>query len=406
MAEKILIVDKNLAVQKLLEFALGREGFQVSVFSDSLSALDAALKNPPVLCVVEYGMEGLRLPQFLEKMRQRESLKAIPVLLMLGTPEEYDRAGLHAMGVANIIKKPLDPLEVVEKIKAHVKSGAAPDIQADIQEEKTIVASATATSHASGEFVSGDPFSETIKEGPSHPSVGGDAGEQTESINIDDLLGWPSSAGQEHAVDRSASTQKQGPPESATLRSDTPYEAPEKHDAAQDTVHDAAEVAPGEHRGDAVWSPTDFSEGYPEGYGDQPPALVGEEAGRQGAEGLEKSVERDSRQLIEEIAWEVVPSLAEALLKERVEEAATRMVNQVVQKIGQEIVEKVAWEVIPPLAETVVKKEVERMARQWTEEGTGQVQQKRIEQAVWEALSSVMETARQNRIRASGSSTD
>lgn len=57
-------------------------------------------------------------------------------------------------------------------------------------------------------------------------------------------------------------------------------------------------------------------------------------------------------ELIEKIGWEVVPKVAEALLREQVE------------SVGRELIEKIAWEVVPQLAEAIIREELDRLVRE------------------------------------------
>ncbi len=368
MAKKVLVVDKNLAVQKLLEFSLGEEGFEMSVFSDGLSALDTAFKNTPDLCIVEYGMEGLHLPQFLDKMHQRENLQQVPVILMVNASESDADPAILSQKMVYTIKKPLDPIEVLEQVKICLGVQTPPRV---LEDENTVVAWDLDLQEAE------DPNLNAPNEQSKEQSQG-------ESLSIEELLGWPSSqesekqetnAQQAETIKElrgSAPTAPLSPAPSTPISSAEPLEPVLKLSSQTSSQVPSPENSP-----DPVLHPA-----------------VGPE--KEGS--MDSAVDDASRRVIEEIAWEVVPSLTETLLKDRVQETATKMVQEMVHRIGQEIVEKVAWEVIPPLAEHAVKKEVEKSIQQQMDQGNKQQDNKElIEQIVREVLSSLAQAARDQR---------
>ncbi len=67
---------------------------------------------------------------------------------------------------------------------------------------------------------------------------------------------------------------------------------------------------------------------------------------------LEALVEGASAEIVERIGWDVVPRLAEALLREQVAAAS------------RDVIEKVVWEVVPQLAETILRSELDRLVRE------------------------------------------
>ncbi|HEY0840556.1 MAG TPA: hypothetical protein VGD74_10260, partial [Vulgatibacter sp.] len=67
---------------------------------------------------------------------------------------------------------------------------------------------------------------------------------------------------------------------------------------------------------------------------------------------LEASLAGASQELVERIAWEVVPQLTEAIVRERI------------TAIAREVIERIAWEVVPELTESILRDEVERQIRQ------------------------------------------
>jgi len=88
---------------------------------------------------------------------------------------------------------------------------------------------------------------------------------------------------------------------------------------------------------------------------------------------MEPILSKISREIIEKVAWEVVPSLAESVVRTEavvspspkevgeIPELSPKQMEVILSKISREIIEKVVWEVVPSLAEIAVQKEIERL---------------------------------------------
>jgi DNA-binding response OmpR family regulator len=379
--KEILVVDSNLAVRKLMEFALSREGFEVSAFPDGLSGLDAAFKTPPTLFVVDYRMDGMTLNQFLEKIRQRENLKRIPVVLMISSGDQYDEVKMRSMGIVDIIKKPLDPIEVLEKIKVHASADEMDTIVTAIEPPPT------------------QPAKKHVE-----PSVEPD----DEMVKIEELLGWSSSTEEspfsETAEIRSEDGQKENV--EALKATDSSFNLQEEESATgkeelilfeeeelkETQLNEASFAAvssanlsaralpPSEEEMISTPSQKTVKEMDQPVQTSSPPNLAQVEGITRQV--VEEVVHKIAQEMVEKVAWEVIPSLAEITIKKSVgnlqsqapqtvsvqkiippntsemEALTEQVVKETVQKIAQEMVEKVAWEVIPSLAEIVLKKEI------------------------------------------------
>src|SRR5262249_46874486 len=121
MAKRLMVVDSSLAIQKLIEFSLGKEGFEVVSFSDGLSALDAVEKVQPLLVVADYNLPGINIQRFCEKLRKQPSFHDRPILVIINYAEPIDREKLKQGGVTDFVRKPVEATDLLEKIKAFSK---------------------------------------------------------------------------------------------------------------------------------------------------------------------------------------------------------------------------------------------------------------------------------------------
>ncbi|MDD5297326.1 MAG: response regulator [Rhodocyclaceae bacterium] len=114
MNERILVVEDELDLARILVDYLAREGYGASALDDGTTAMMEIEKNPPDLVLLDVmlpSMDGLTI---LRRLRQRSSL---PVILLTARVDEIDRlVGLES-GADDYVCKPYSPREVVARVK-------------------------------------------------------------------------------------------------------------------------------------------------------------------------------------------------------------------------------------------------------------------------------------------------
>lgn len=118
----VLIVDdvpENLAV---LSDLLGEAGYVVLVATDGERAIDTARRVNPDVILLDAVMPGLDGFETCRRLKGDETTRDIPVVFMTGLTEtEHVLAGFAAGGV-DYVTKPIQPVEVLARIAAHVQS--------------------------------------------------------------------------------------------------------------------------------------------------------------------------------------------------------------------------------------------------------------------------------------------
>ncbi len=114
---KILVVDDEPNIQKLLTVALTNRGHEVITANDGLEALAAVETASPDLVVLDVMMPKMDGHRVREELRNRG--KSIPILFLsaAGTFEEQAEQ-LHADELVDYIPKPFKPSEVADRIEA------------------------------------------------------------------------------------------------------------------------------------------------------------------------------------------------------------------------------------------------------------------------------------------------
>jgi len=123
MPERVLVVDDDAPVRRMLRRTLAAEGLEVVAAADGGRALAAAERDPPDLVVLDVsmpGMDGLAVCR-----RLRAAGVAAPVLMLTARDAVEDRvAGLDA-GADDYLVKPFAPAELLARIRALGRRGPA-----------------------------------------------------------------------------------------------------------------------------------------------------------------------------------------------------------------------------------------------------------------------------------------
>lgn len=122
MAQKILAVDDDPKVLKILQHSLTREGFEVFCAADGFQALDMARQNKPDLVLLDIMMPGM---DGFETLRKLKEFLEVPVIILSARGEELDRVVGFRMGVDDYQTKPFSPVELALRVKAVLRRSAA-----------------------------------------------------------------------------------------------------------------------------------------------------------------------------------------------------------------------------------------------------------------------------------------
>ncbi|MGH2488624.1 MAG: AAA family ATPase [Candidatus Limnocylindria bacterium] len=119
MAVKVLVVDDDLNIQRVLSFTLKQEGFEVLLAGDGESGVAAAAEQSPDLILMDAALPGIDGYQAITQIRAAEhGGRRVPILLLTAEADIGLRVkGLRA-GADDDIVKPFHPAELMARIKA------------------------------------------------------------------------------------------------------------------------------------------------------------------------------------------------------------------------------------------------------------------------------------------------
>ncbi|RJP27702.1 MAG: DNA-binding response regulator [Actinobacteria bacterium] len=111
--KKILIVDDDEAVVRILSINLAMEGFEVYTAFDGMSAVMSAHKILPDLIILDVRMPAGDGFSVVERLRTSTKTFTIPILFLSALPkEDIEEKALQA-GVSQCFAKPFDPMALI-----------------------------------------------------------------------------------------------------------------------------------------------------------------------------------------------------------------------------------------------------------------------------------------------------
>jgi two-component system response regulator RegX3 len=121
---KILVVEDEASLAEPLAYLLGREGFEVSVADNGLKALEEFDRHGADLILLDLMLPGI---SGTEVCRQIRSRSAVPVIMLTAKDTEVDKVVGLELGADDYVTKPYSARELVARIRAVLRRGAAED---------------------------------------------------------------------------------------------------------------------------------------------------------------------------------------------------------------------------------------------------------------------------------------
>lgn len=120
---KILIVDDESRMRKLVRDFLEREGFEVLEAGDGVEAMDLFYEEKEVaLVILDVMMPKMDGWQTLREIRQTSQ---VPVIMLTARSEERDELQGFKLGVDEYISKPFSPKILVARVEAVLRRSHA-----------------------------------------------------------------------------------------------------------------------------------------------------------------------------------------------------------------------------------------------------------------------------------------
>lgn len=123
---KLLLADDSATIQKVIDLTFADEGVQVVSVSNGREALDRLLEIKPDVVLADVFMPSPNGYEVCEYVKTNEQLKHIPVVLLVGSFEPFDEAEARRVGADDILTKPFQSIRrLIDRVGALVSGPPA-----------------------------------------------------------------------------------------------------------------------------------------------------------------------------------------------------------------------------------------------------------------------------------------
>jgi two-component system alkaline phosphatase synthesis response regulator PhoP len=115
--KKVLVVDDEIHIVHVVAIKLRSNGFEVITASNGSEAFESACSQKPDIVVTDLQMPVMDGIEFVTKLRDTESTKDIPVIMLTGRSFTFDQEQKERLRIAECLGKPFSPKELLKKIE-------------------------------------------------------------------------------------------------------------------------------------------------------------------------------------------------------------------------------------------------------------------------------------------------
>ena len=113
--EKILVVDDEVKIVRVVRAYLEKEGYQVAEANDGQQALEAARRERPDLVILDLMLPEISGWDVCRTLRQESN---VPVIMLTAQDEDTDKIVGLELGADDYITKPFNPKELMARVHA------------------------------------------------------------------------------------------------------------------------------------------------------------------------------------------------------------------------------------------------------------------------------------------------
>ncbi len=111
---RILIVDDDPVIARLLQVNFRLEGYEVETASRGDEVLEKARAQRPDIVVLDVMMPGIDGWEVCRRLKEDPDVWDTPVIFLSARAQDEDRQRGYALGVVEYVTKPFDPAQLVD----------------------------------------------------------------------------------------------------------------------------------------------------------------------------------------------------------------------------------------------------------------------------------------------------
>lgn len=132
MDEKILIVEDEKDIARLLDYNLKKEGYRTVLAHEGSAAPLLAAKERPRLILLDLMLPGLDGLEVCRRLKLDSKTASIPIIMLTAKGEEADKVLGLGLGADDYVTKPFSVKELLARVKAVLRRSAAAAEKLDV----------------------------------------------------------------------------------------------------------------------------------------------------------------------------------------------------------------------------------------------------------------------------------
>ncbi len=129
MAGKVLVVESDVSVQRLLQHTLQQEGYEALLVADGADALRTWQQEKPILILLGTGLSGMDGHEVAARIRAAEGAAGhVPIIMLTADRDVQAKVRALRAGADDFLVKPFHPAELSARMKSLIARFAPTDI--------------------------------------------------------------------------------------------------------------------------------------------------------------------------------------------------------------------------------------------------------------------------------------
>ena len=157
----IYLVEDDNSIRELVAYTFNTAGLEAEGFDKPSLFWEALEKRKPDLVLLDIMLPEEDGIQILQKLRQRENTKKLPVIMLTAKGSEYDKVMGLESGADDYVSKPFGMMELLARVKALLRR--TEDLR-PAQESRYVIGDLTVNRKRHEVFVKGEAVTLTKKE--------------------------------------------------------------------------------------------------------------------------------------------------------------------------------------------------------------------------------------------------
>jgi CheY-like chemotaxis protein len=126
----VLYIEDNFHNRRIVRKILQSRGYTLIEAEDGISGLAMVRELKPPLILLDIGLPGMDGLELLAHVKADEEVRNIPVIALTASAMRGDRERFLAAGCDDYISKPVQALELLEKVYTHYpRNGKGPAVR-------------------------------------------------------------------------------------------------------------------------------------------------------------------------------------------------------------------------------------------------------------------------------------